>query len=78
MLMDDGLSVVHLMAKPSPTTDREAVIAAVKAAEAADCQVITAAMLGHKADICFMALCADWRTMRALQSALQAWWVEER
>ena len=70
--MDDGLSVVHLMAKPSPTTDREAVIAAVKTAEEADCQVITAAMLGHKADICFMALCADWRTLRAFQSALQA------
>lgn len=72
MLMDDGLSVVHLMAKPSPTTDREAVIAAVKAAEEADCQVITAAMLGHKADMCFMALCADWRTLRAFQTALQA------
>lgn len=72
MLMEDGLSVVHLMAKPTPSTDREAVIAAVKTAEASDCQVITAAMLGHKADICFMALCADWRTLRALQNRLQA------
>ncbi len=71
MLMEDGLSVVHLLAKPTPTTDREAVIAAVKTAEAADCQVITAAMLGHKADMCFMALCADWRTLRQLQSSLQ-------
>jgi len=50
--------------------DREAVLAAVKAAEAEDCQVITAAMLGHKADVCFMALCADWGTLRALQTAL--------
>jgi len=69
--MEDGLSVVHLMARPTPSTDREAVIAAVKTAEAADCQVITAAMLGHKADMCFMALCADWRTLRALQTDLQ-------
>ncbi|MFN3256847.1 MAG: chlorite dismutase family protein [Ilumatobacter sp.] len=71
MLMDDGLSILHLLAKVTPSTDRRAVIAAVEAAEAADCQVITAAMLGHKADICFMALCADWRTLRTLQTALQ-------
>jgi hydrogen peroxide-dependent heme synthase len=71
MLMEDGLSVVHLFATPTPATDREAVIAAVKSAESADCQVITAAMLGHKADICFMALCADWRTLRTLQTRLQ-------
>jgi len=62
---------VHLFAKVGPSTDREAVVAAVKAAESADCQVITAAMLGHKADICFMALCADWTTLRSLQSSLQ-------
>ena len=72
MLMEDGLTVVHLMAKPTPNTDREAVISAVKAAEESDCQVITASMLGHKADICFMALCADWRTLRTFQSRLQA------
>lgn len=71
MLMEDGLSVIHLLGKPTPGTDREAVFAAVKAAEAKDCQVITAAMLGHKADICFMALCADWRTLRSLQTALR-------
>ena len=71
MLMENGLSVVHLLGKATPATDREAVIAAVKAAEADDCQVITAAMLGHKADICFMALCADWRTLRTFQTALR-------
>jgi len=69
--MADGLSVVHLFGKPKENFDREGVIAAVKAAEAEDCQVITAAMLGHKADICFMALCADWRTLRAFQTALR-------
>lgn len=71
MLMEDGLSVLHLFAKPTPALDREAVLDAVKAAEAADCQVITAAMLGHKCDLAVMALCADWRTLRALQTQLQ-------
>ena len=71
MRMEAGLTVVHLFGKPTPSLDREAVVAAVKAAEANDCQVITAAMLGHKADIAFMALAPDWRTLRALQSALQ-------
>jgi chlorite dismutase len=70
MLMNDGLSVVHLFGKPTPHVDREAVIAAVKAAEADDCQVVTAAMLGHKADICFMVLGPDWRAQRTLQTAL--------
>jgi chlorite dismutase len=43
----------------------------VKAAEAADCQVITAAMLGHKGDVALMALCADLRTLRSLQTGVQ-------
>ena len=69
--MEAGLSVVHLFAKPTSALDRDAVIAAVEAAESDDCQVITAAILGHKADIAFMALAPDWRTLRTLQSALQ-------
>ena len=71
MRMEAGLSVVHLFAKPTASLDREAVVAAIKLAEADDCQVITAAMLGHKADVAFMALAADWRTLRTLQTALQ-------
>ena len=43
----------------------------MKAAEADECQVLTAAMLGHKADVAFMALAPDWRTLRTLQSALR-------
>ena len=66
-----GLTVLHLFAKPTPSLDREAVVAAVKAAEADDCQVITVAMLGHKADVTLMALCADWRTLRTLQSGVE-------
>ena len=71
MLMNEGVGVVHLLAKPTPGIDREAVIAAVKQAEADGCQVITAAMLGHKADLCVMALSPDWSVLRGLQSGLQ-------
>ncbi len=71
MLMEEGVGVVHLLAKPTPGTDREAVIAAVKQAEADGCQVITASMLGHKADVCVMALSPDWSVLRALQTGLQ-------
>ncbi len=71
MLMNEGVGVVHLMAKPTPGADREAVIAAVKHAEAADCQVVTASMMGHKADICVMALSPDWSVLRTLQTGLQ-------
>ncbi len=71
MRMEVGLGVVHLFGKPKKSVDRDAVIAAVKAAEADDCQVITAALLGHKADVAFMALAPDWLTLRRFQTALQ-------
>ena len=66
-----GWGVLHLFCKPAPGLDPEAVVAAVKTAEAADHQVVTAAMLGHKADVAFMALGPDWRELRRLQSRLQ-------
>lgn len=71
MLMDDGLTVLHLLVKVTPSTNKQAVADAVAAARAADCQVVTASMLGHKADICFMALSPDWTVLRRLQTALQ-------
>jgi chlorite dismutase len=46
------------------------VIEAVKAARAEGDQVVTVAMLGHKADLGVMALGADLWRLRALQSAL--------
>ena len=66
-----GWGVLHLFCKPAPGLDPEAVVAAVKTAEAADHQVVTAAMLGHKADVALMALGPDWRELRRLQSRLQ-------
>jgi peroxiredoxin len=70
MKMETGLAVLHLFGKLDPAVDREAVVDGVKAAEADGCQVVTAAMLGHKTDVCFMALGADWPTLRSLQTAL--------
>jgi chlorite dismutase len=66
-----GLSVLHLFCKPTPLLDGEAVVAAVKAAESAGCQVVAVSMLGHKCDAAFMATHADARELRTLQTALQ-------
>lgn len=66
-----GWGVLHLFCKPTPLLDPEAVHAAVKATAAADHQVVTAAILGHKADLCVLALGPDWRVLRGLQTALQ-------
>ena len=75
-----GWGVLHLFCKvpggPTPGTawhcDTEAVLQAVKGAEADDVQVVTVAMLGHKADLGVMALGADLWRLRRLQSDLQA------
>jgi chlorite dismutase len=66
-----GWGVLHLFCQPSPLVDGEAVVAAVKAGEADGLQVVTLSMLGHKADVAFMALGPDLRALRRLQSAVQ-------
>ncbi len=71
MRTETGLAVLHLFCTPSATFDREAASAAVKRVEAAEGQVVTAAMLGHKCDLAVMALHPDWSVLRALQSGLQ-------
>src|SRR4029078_11325717 len=62
-----GVCVLHLFCKPTPLFDGEAVVAAVKAAEAAGCQVVTIAMLGHKCDVALMAIHENLRELRGLQ-----------
>ena len=66
----EGLTVVHLFCVRTADTDNDAVISAVKAAQAADVQVVTVAILGHKAELCFMALGADAWAVRDLQTGL--------
>ncbi len=67
-----GLTVLHLFCHSTDRVDGEAIVSATKAAVAEGAQVVTAAMLGHKCDIAVMALHADMRVLRRLQSALQA------
>ncbi|CAN5835074.1 hypothetical protein BH23ACT2_BH23ACT2_15390 [soil metagenome] len=67
-----GLGVLHLFCTTTSLTDRGAVAAAVKAAEADQLQVVAVAVLGHKAEVAFMALGADVWRLRAFQSALSA------
>ncbi len=67
-----GLAVVHLFFKASPLADGTAIVEAVQKAEADGDQVVTVAVLGHKADLAFMAVGADWWSLRRLQAGLQA------
>ena len=67
-----GLAVVHLFCVRSPSTSDDAVLAAVAQAEEAGAQVVTVAVLGHKSDICFMALHEDAWVLRDLQTAVGA------
>jgi chlorite dismutase len=67
-----GWGVLHLFCKLGPELDREAVVAAVKACQADDHQVVTFAVLGHKADLAFMALGPDLWRLRRFQAELAA------
>ena len=70
VVTSEGVAVVHLFCTRTADTDDERVIAAVEAAEAAEVQVVTVAILGHKAELCFMALHADSWELRDLQTGL--------
>ncbi len=67
-----GLTVLHLFFRvdPSHPVDSAAVSIAVKTCQADDHQVVSFAILGHKADIGFMSLGADMWRLRKLQSDL--------
>ena len=68
----NGWGVLHLFCRFTPELDGEAVVAAVKAASTDDHQVVPFAVLGHKADIGFLALGPDLWQLRAFQAALQS------
>ena len=67
-----GWGALHLFCRLPAGVDAEAVAAAVKAARSDDHQVVTFAVLGHKADVGFFALGPDLWRLRDLQAALQA------
>ncbi|HYA69142.1 MAG TPA: chlorite dismutase family protein [Acidimicrobiales bacterium] len=66
-----GLGVLHLFCRVGSGVDRNSVAQAVKAATGDGTQVVTTTLLGHKADIGFVALSPDLRRLRALQTALR-------
>ncbi len=66
-----GLGVLHLFCSATRDADAQAVAAAVKGAREAGDQVVTLALLGHKADVGFMVLSEDLWRLRDLQTAVQ-------
>src|SRR5215213_7145270 len=78
LVPSEGWGVLHLFCKVGPATESEAVRTAVKAAEGVGLQVVPFAVLGHKADIGFMALGPDLWRLRALQTDLVAAGLEVR
>ena len=67
----EGWGVLHLFCKAAKGADAEAVTTAVKAAAEGDHQVVAVAMLGHKADVGFLAIGPDLWRLRQLQTDLQ-------
>jgi peroxiredoxin len=66
-----GLSVLHLFCRATPELNAEALGKAVSHAEADGYQVVSVAMLGHRADLCLMALGPDLWRLRQFQTAVQ-------
>ena len=66
-----GMAVLHLFGHPAAEFDGQAVIAAVKTAQGRGVQVVSVSMLGHKADVAFMAVASDMRELRSFQTAVQ-------
>jgi chlorite dismutase len=63
-----GWNVLHLFCRVTHAADGTALTAAVKGLEADGHQVVVAALLGHKADICLMALGPDLWRLRQFQT----------
>ncbi len=69
VVVSEGQAVIHLFCDRSAATNTEAVIEAVNQS---DLQVVTVAVLGHKADLCFMAQAVNAWQLRDLQTSLVA------
>ena len=67
-----GLGVLHLFCRLAQGWSGEAVVGAVRRAGDRGTQVVSVAILGHKADVAFMALDEDLWNLRLLQRDLAA------
>jgi hydrogen peroxide-dependent heme synthase len=63
-----GWGVLHLFVQAGGPVDRQAVVKAVESLRQDGYQVVPAALLGHKADACLMALGPDLWRLRGFQS----------
>jgi len=70
--LSQGWAVLHLFWRVGPAADPEAVVAAVKACQGDDHQVVSFVVLGHKADVATMALGPDLWRLHRLQAELIA------
>jgi chlorite dismutase len=68
----EGVSVLHLFLAGGPLADRDEIVAVLDKAAADGIQVVTASMLGHKADLAVMGLTSDPWALRTLQTGLVA------
>ncbi len=66
-----GNGVLHLFCRPGLSYEPDAFVAAVERARAEGTQVVTVAVLGHKADVAVMAIAKDLRALRSLQTDVQ-------
>ena len=67
-----GLNVIHLFCHAQTEVDRERVHDAVAWATEQGLQVVVAAIVGAKADVCFMVLGSDLWDLRKFQSKIAA------
>jgi len=68
-----GWNVLHLFCQVTPLADGAALASAVKAIEADDHQVVPVALVGHRGDVCLLALGPDlWRLRRFQTEVVEA------
>ena len=67
----EGLGVLHLFCVYSADVDTTAIQKSVEKAQKVGVQVVSVALLGHKADVAFMCLSDDLWRLRDIQTELQ-------
>src|SRR5258708_821741 len=66
-----GWAVLHLFAKSTAATDRETLATTLKRGPGEGYQLVTVALLGHKADVALMIVGPDVWRLREFQTAVQ-------
>ena len=72
LALSRGLNVLHLFCHPGADVDAGGLRKSIDVARANGLQVVSVAIMGAKADVCFMILGEDLWALRQLQSKIQA------